>query len=63
MTESATLTRPIVEAWSPASRAGSPDTDRTSAENPRRRAHALVFGTWLPALRGAVTVREGRWLW
>ena len=62
MTESATLTRPIAEAWSPANPDNSPDTDRTSARTPARRAHALVFARWLPALRGAVTLREGRWL-
>ena len=41
---------------------GSRDSDRTSARNPRLRARALVIDTWLPALRGAVTVRQGRWL-
>ena len=63
MTESATLTGAIVEGRSPSSRDGSPDSDRTSARHPTRRAHALVIGTWLSALRGAVTLREGRWLW
>jgi hypothetical protein len=63
MTESATLTRPILESWSPASRDASPDTDRTAARTPARRAHALVIGRWLPALRRAITLREGRWLW
>jgi len=62
MNESGTQTARILEGWSTASRDGSRDSDRTSARNPRRRARALVIGMWPPALRGAVTVREGRWL-
>ena len=62
MNESHTRTGRIVEGWSPSSRDGLRDNDRGSAQNPRLRARALVIDTWLPALRGAVTVRQGRWL-
>ena len=62
MNESRTRTGRIFEDGSPSRRDGSRDSDRTSARNPRLRARALVIDTWLPALRGAVTVRQGRWL-
>ena len=62
MTESATRTGRIVEDRSPTGRDRSRACDRPSERSPRLHADALVIGTWLPALRGAVTVRQGRWL-
>ena len=62
MNESHTRTGRIVEGWSSSSRDGSRDSDRPSAQNSRLRARALLIDSWLPALRGAVTVRQGRWL-
>jgi hypothetical protein len=40
----------------------SRESDGTLARNPRRRARVLMFGGWLPALWGAVTLRQGGWL-
>jgi len=37
-------------------------SDRISARNSRRRAGTIVLSAWLRALRGAVTLRQGRWL-